>query len=140
LAEAQASVDFGLVPPCGRDSLLTVTGVHTDLMPGDSAQPRVTFIVSRGDDIAFTLSETRARMPFTAIPQGTRRLVVDREDVLAEGFTGPSGSGSEISYLRWRTGEVTFELSATLRHWQTLADVQFVAAAIIERAVRAGPR
>jgi hypothetical protein len=108
-------------------------------MPGDDAQPRVTFIVKRGGDVAFTLSETRARMPFTAIPQGTRRVTVEREDVLAEGFTGPSGSGSEISYLRWRIGEVTYELSATLEHWQTLADVQFVAGAMIERAV-AAPR
>ncbi len=133
-------MDFALQQPCGDHSRLIVASVHTDLVPGDPPQTRVTFVVMRGDDRAFMLSETRTLLAFTAIPQSTRRVAVDGDGVRAEGFAGPSGSGGEISYLRWRTREVTYELSATLEHWQTLADVESIALAMMERTVGAGPR
>ena len=50
------------------------------------------------------------------------------------GFAGPSGSGPDLAYLRWRLGGVTFELAATLSHWLTEPDVQAIAEALISRA------
>lgn len=78
LIEAQGGVDFALQQPCGYDSRLIVASVHTDLVPGDPPQTRVTFVVVRGDDRAFMLSETRALLAFTAIPQSTRRVALCR--------------------------------------------------------------
>ena len=104
------------------------------MLPADPPLPRINFIVERRGERAFILSQTRALLPFTQIPQGTHRLRVAAGDAVADGFAGPSGSGPEIAYLRWRTAGVTFELAADLHPWQTERDLQAVAAALMERA------
>ena len=70
-------------------------------------------------------------MPFSAIPQGTHRLRAAGAGVTASGFAGPSGSGVDLAYLRWRTSGVTFELAATLHPWLTERDVRAIAEALI---------
>jgi len=49
----------------------------------------------------------------------------------AEGFVGPSGTGVEFAYLRWRRGGVTAELAATLRGRLTLGELERIAAALV---------
>ncbi len=131
LAVLAPSVDFGLEPPCVSRSGFEVTDVLEDELPG--AQRRVHFVVQWQGQPAFTLSQTRALMLFSQIPQGTHRLRVDGERATAAGFAGPSGSGSEIAYLRWRTAEVTFELSATLHPWLAERDLVAVTKDLLRR-------
>lgn len=79
------------------------------------------------------LSQTRALVPYTAIPRSTHRLQSSADGVTAAGFAGPSGSGTDIAYLRWRADGVTFELAATLGPWLTERDVVAIAEALIAR-------
>ena len=70
------------------------------------------------------------------MPLGTIRLRLsargpDGAEVVAEGFTGPSGSDAEIAYFRWRTGGVTYELDAVLRDWQPLREVEALVRSLI---------
>lgn len=102
------------------------------MLPGSEPQPRIGFIVSRSGERTFILSETRAELPFTAIPQSTHRLNTTVSGVTASGFAGAAGTGEDIAYLRWRVGGVTYELSATLRPWLSERDVQTLAGALIE--------
>ena len=139
LAAAREQIDFALIEPCTFGARLRVERVFVDTLPGEPVEPRVTFIVESNGERAFIFSETRAMLPFSAIPQGTQRLTVRRAGVTARGFAGPSGDGGEISYQRWRIGGVTFELFAALESWQTLRDVELLAAALIERSTAVGP-
>jgi hypothetical protein len=99
----------------------------------------VSFVVTRDGDDVFILSETRAAQPFSAIPQGTHRLQAMALGVVATGFAGPSGSGTEIVYLRWRVEGVTFELAGTLSPWLRERDVQTIAEALIAQAGSPAP-
>jgi hypothetical protein len=81
---------------------------------------------------AFVLSQTHAPVRFTAIPQGSQPLRVVAGQAIAEGFRGPSGSGSEIAYLRWRRDDVTYEIDAVLTSWLTEGDLRAIAAALME--------
>ena len=139
LAAVREQIDFALIEPCALGARLRVERVFVDTLPGEPVQPRVTFIVESNGERAFIFSETRAMLPFSAIPQGTQRLTVQRAGVSARGFAGASDDGGEISYLRWRIGGVTFELFAALESWQTLRDVELLAAALIERSTAVGP-
>lgn len=139
LAAAREQIDFAILEPCAFGARLRVERVLIDMLPGEPVQPRVTFIVESNGERAFIFSETRAMLSFSAIPQGTQRLTVQRADVSARGFAGPSGNGGEISYLRWRVGGVTFELFAALQSWQTLRDVELLAGVLIERSALVGP-
>ena len=134
LEAAGAQVEFPLARPCAYLSRLEVRRVVVDYLPGDTPQPRVTFVVERRGSRAFLLSETRAVVPFSQIPQGTSRFRVSDGDVVADGFIGPSGSGEEIAYLRWRVAGVTHELAATVQPWQGQREIARVAEALMERA------
>ena len=133
LAEAAATLDFEPRVPCTYRSGFSVRRVFADVLPGDPPQPRLNFSVERGRDRAFILSETRALLPFSAIPQGTHWLQASADGVTAAGFAGPSGSGEDLAYLRWRVDGVTFELAATLYPWLTEQDVQAIAEALMMR-------
>ncbi len=133
LAEAGATLDFEPIAPCTYRSGFTVRRVFTDMLPGEPPQPRLNFAVERGGEDAFLLSQTRALVPFSAIPQGTHRLRASAAGVTASGFAGPSGSGVDLAYLRWRMSGVTFELAATLRPWLAERDVQAIAEALIRQ-------
>jgi hypothetical protein len=130
---ASTRLDFSPQRPCAFDVALSVTSVFVDTLPGSPPQPRINFVVTRGGEAAFVLSETRALVPFSAIPQGSRRIRVAAGRGVADGFAGPSGSGTDIAYLRWRLDDVTYELDATLRSWLTEADVRALAAGLMER-------
>lgn len=117
--ELSATMPSQWAPPCAFDSGLEITDVFVDMLPGVRPQTRMTFVVTRSGSTAFTFSQTTAEVPFSAIPQGTHRLRVQSGSALAEGFAGPSGTGSNIAYLRWRDDPFTFELSAVLSTWQT---------------------
>jgi len=132
LHESAATLDFEPLPPCAFRSGFEVVRVFVAMLPGSQSQPRISFIVSRNGERAFILSETRAEVPFTAIPQSTHRLTTSVSGVTASGFAGPAGTGEDIAYLRWRVGGVTYELSATLRPGFTEHDVQKLAGALIE--------
>ena len=133
LAEAALTLDFEPRLPCAYRSGFSVRRVFTDVLPGDPPQPRLNFAIERGGDDAFILSETHALIPFSAIPQGAHRLRASGGSVTASGFAGPSGSGSDLAYLRWRSGGVTFELAATLNPWLTERGVQAIAEALIQQ-------
>ena len=83
------------------------------VVPSGAPQPRVSFVAERRGERGFILSATPAEVPFSAIPQGTHRLVAGADAVTAAGFAGPSGSGEEIAYLRWRIDGISYELAAT---------------------------
>lgn len=134
LANVAADLDFEPLPPCAFRSSFTVRRVFVDTLPGDPPEVRVSFVVTRAGDDVFILSETRAAQPFSAIPQGTHRVRAMALGVGATGFAGPSGSGAEIVYLRWRVAGVTFELAGTLSPWLTERDVQAIAEALIAQA------
>ena len=128
LDEARATVGFEVVRPCSTVPGLRGERAWVDRLPGQPPQPRVHLLVERRGEHVFTLSQTRAEVPFSAIPQGTHpvRVVVERpgaEALRAAGFAGPSGSGPQIAYFRWRRDGVTFEVAATLRPWLTEADL-----------------
>jgi hypothetical protein len=96
-------------------------------------QRRISFIVERSGERAYVLSETRVLVASTQIPQSTHRLRVTAGEVIAEGFAGPSGSGGEMAYLRWRIDDVTYELDATLGRALDEADVRRIAIALMLR-------
>jgi len=130
---ASARLDFPPQRPCAFDVALSVSSVFVDMLPGSPPQPRINFVVTRDSEGAFVLSQTRAPALFSAIPQGSRRIRVNAGRGVADGFIGPSGSGVEIAYLRWRLDDVTYELDATLRSWLTEEDVRAIAAALMVR-------
>ena len=123
--EARHRVDFLASPPCSSYSGLQVTQVSV----GMSREPRIHFVVERRGERLLILSETRALMPFTAIPMSTHWIVVRSGGSEAAGFAGPSGSGSDIAYLRWRKDDITFELSGSLGAWLTETRFKSLAAA-----------
>lgn len=131
---AASGLDFSPLAPCSSDGSLRVERVFVDTLPADPPLPRINFIVERRGERAFILSQRRAPLPFTQIPQGAHRLRVTAANAVADGFAGPSGSGPELAYLRWRTAGITFELAADLHPWQTERDVQATAAALMGRA------
>lgn len=110
-----------------------------DTLPGEPPEVRVSFVVTRDGDDVFILSETRALQPFSAIPQGTHRLQAAALGVVATGFAGPSGSGTEIVYLRWRVEGVTFEFAGTLSPWLREREVQTIAESLIAQAGSSAP-
>jgi hypothetical protein len=126
-AQARDAIDFEPSRPCARDGRLLVVAVIVDRMPaeGGGFVPRVSQVVARDGEQQFVFSETRAPVPFFAIPNGTRSLVVDLAGKAepARGFVGTSPSGSAIAYLRWRADDVTRELAATLHPVFTEADL-----------------
>jgi hypothetical protein len=128
---ASARLDFPPLRPCAFDVALSASSVFIDMLPGSPPQPRINFVVTRDAETAFVLSQTRALVPFSAVPQGSRRIRVNAGRGVAEGFAGPSGSGVEIAYLRWRLDGVTYELDATLRSWLTEEDVRAIAGALM---------
>ncbi len=134
LGSASARVEFQLLRPCAYVSRLEVRQVLVDELPGETTAPRVTFVVERQGSRAFLLSETRALLPFTRIPQSTAPFRVSSGDIVAEGFIGASGSDQEIAYLRWRVAGVTHELAATVQPWQDRDEIARVARALMERA------
>ena len=125
-------VDFALVRPCAFESGLEVASASEDSIPEQGVRhPRVNFVVDREGRHAFTLSQTRALVPFRAIPLGSHWLRVQVGELSAEGFAGPTGAGVELAYLRWRRDGVTFELLATLHRRLTEQDVQDLAEALM---------
>ncbi len=132
---ARDALSFEPVAPCSTRSDLEVVRVlagNTATLP---AEPRITYIVERRGDRAFTLAATRAELPFSAIPRNTEHLRAGAGEVTAAGFAGTATGGDEIAYLRWRIDGVTYELAATLHPWLTPSDVQTIAAVMIERTV-----
>ena len=132
LDELERQVDFALMRPCSFESDLEVTGVSEDVIPELGVRhSRVSFTVQRAGSHAFTLSQTRALVPFRAIPLGSHWLRAQVGELSAEGFAGPTGSGVDLVYLRWRRDGVTFELLATLHRRLTEQDVQELAKALM---------
>jgi hypothetical protein len=132
-AELSRTTPSHWTPPCAFDSALEITGVFVDMLPGAQAQPRMSFVVTRSGTPAFIFSQTTAEIPFSAIPQGTHRLRVQAGSILAEGFAGPSGTGSDTAYLRWRDESFTFELSAVLSAWQRESNIVSLARGLMKR-------
>ena len=129
LMTLETQTDFTPQRPCAARAGYQVQRVTRDQLPGGS--PRLHFNVGWRGEPAFLFSQTRALVPFSQIPQGTHRLRVTSGAITADGFAGPSGSGREIAYLRWRSSEVTSELSATLHGWLTEGDIKELAAGLI---------
>ena len=124
---ARGAVDFEPTRPCARDGRLRVVAAFVDAMPaeGGGFAPRINQEVARDGERLFVWSETRAPVPFRAIPDGTRALTVTLGGTAepARGFVGTSPSGSAIAYLRWRSAGVTHEVAATLHPVFTEADL-----------------
>ena len=134
LDAVEAASTFAIARPCAFGSEFEVGRVFADVLPeAGERHPRVNFSVHRAGEHAFVLSQTEARVPFLAIPQGSARLRAESSGRLAEGFAGPSGAGIDIAYLRWRRAGVTFELAATLRPWLTERDVRDLASGMMGR-------
>lgn len=133
LSQAEARVDFKTVRPCARAGVFTVSSVYVDVIPRDTHEPRVSFAVTSHGQEAFVWSETRDMVPFTAIPAGTHHLTLAVGDIVARGFAGPSGTGVDTAYIRWRSGGITYELAATLRPWLTEAEVRDLADGLMTR-------
>ena len=131
-------IDFVPVLPCGTGRGFIVSVVVSDVLSGAPPLRRLSFVVERNGERSYILSETRAAVTSTQIPQGTRRLSVSVGAVSAEGFTGSSGSGGEMAYLRWRTDGVTYELDASLGRALDEADVRQIARALMLRGSVAG--
>ncbi len=131
VAAESGSLGFDPVLPCGTGRGFIMSSVAIDALPGASSGRRISFIVERNGERAYVLSETRAAITSSQIPQGTRRLSVPAGPVVADGFVGASGSGGEMAYLRWRTGGVTYELDATLGRAVDEADVRQIAGALM---------
>lgn len=137
LAAVEERVDFELQRPCSFESSHEVTGLSADVVPEQGVRrPRVSFTVHRAERHAFTFSQTRALVAFRAIPLGSRWLRVSAGGLTAEGFSGPTGAGADLAYLRWRRDGVTFELQATLGPRLTEGDVQDLAAALMRNSRR----
>lgn len=125
---------FPLTRPCALAPGFEVASVFGDTLPeGGARHPRFHFLVRRGEERAYTLSQTGAAAPFRDIPLGSRRLRAAAGGLVASGFAGPAGTGGEIAYLRWRRDGVTHELAAALRPWLTERDVRAIAAALMRR-------
>ncbi len=133
-------IDFVPVIPCGYSPDLVISSVTASALPGTPPPRRVSFIVEQSGERLYVLSETRAPVTSSAIPQSTHRLRLVVEDVVAEGFAGPSGSGGETAYLRWRTADITYELDATLGRALSETETQQIAAALMRRGVAAPSR
>jgi len=132
--EAEAGrIDFAPVLPCARGRGYLVTSVTGDSLPGAPPYRRLNYVVERRGVRVYVLSETRAPVTSTQIPQGTRRLRVTSGEATAEGFVGASGSGGEMAYLRWRAAGITYEFDATLGPAFSEADARTVAAALLAR-------
>ncbi len=132
-----AQMDFTPVLPCGFGRGFVVISVAGDSLPGTPSQRRISFIVERHGERSYVLSETRAAITSSQVPQGTRRFNVLAGSVVAEGFAGASGSGGEMAYLRWRTDGVTYELDATLGRALDEADVRQITTALMLRGTAA---
>lgn len=132
LPAASARIDFTPQLPCTFGSSFLVTNVFVDELPGTPPQPRIHFAVTRHDETAFLLSETRALDAFSQIPLSTHRVRFTVGSVRVDGFAGPSGNDQDIAYLQWRVGDVTYELQATLYAWLSEQDVRALATALIE--------
>lgn len=135
---ASAPLDFVPQRPCAFNRAFIVTSVFTDMLPGTPPEPRINFVVSRQGEKAFLFSQTRAGMPFSAIPLSTHRIRVTVGSVVAEGFAGPSGTGVDTAYLRWRADEVTFELDATLGPGLSESALRVLAAGLMRPPAREG--
>lgn len=137
---ATSQIDFMPERPCSYGRGFVVTSVTVDRLPGVRPQARLSFIVqySTGER-GYVFSQTRAPVTSTQIPQSTHRVWVSSGAIVAEGFSGPTGSGVDATYLRWRTNEVTYELDATLGRRLTDAEVQRIAAALMVRSATARP-
>lgn len=131
-------IDFTPLLPCGVGRGFVVSSVVSDTLSGAPPQRRLSFIVERNGERSYVLSETRAAVTSSQIPQGTRHLSVSAGPVVADGFVGASGSGGEMAYLRWRTDGVTYELDATLGRALDEADVRQIAMALMLRGATAG--
>jgi len=140
LEAAAAQVDFGPALPCAFGEGFMVTSVIVDRLPGVQPRARISFIVDfTAGGRAYVLSQTRVAVTSAQIAQSTHRVRVTSEaGVVAEGFSGPTGSGGDATYLRWRSDDITYELDATLGRRLTDADVQRIAAALMLRG--AAPR
>ncbi|TAK76264.1 MAG: hypothetical protein EPO16_07430 [Dehalococcoidia bacterium] len=139
LAVESPRVGFIPLPPCAAGRGFTVASVFVDALPGTPPGQRISFIVERNGEPSYVLSETRAAVTSTQIPQGTRRLRVTSNSAVADGFIGMSEGGGEMAYLRWREGGVTYELDATLGRGLDEADVRQIAAALMRRAPDVSP-
>lgn len=125
--EAVARVDFAPRRPCAFVSGLRVRSVFVDVLPEAGGLARLSYLAEGPGGASFTFSRTRAELPFRAIPQGSRHVRVAAAGATAEGFVGPSGTGVEFAYLRWRHDGVTAELVATLRGRLTLGELERIA-------------
>jgi len=139
-AAAREALTFEPVPPCSVRSDLAVVRVLKGITAARPPEPRISYIVERRGERAFTLSATRAELPFRAIPRNTEHLRAGAGKVTAAGFAGTASGGDEIAYLRWRIDGVTYELAATLQPWLRPADLQTIAVALIDRSGLASPR
>lgn len=134
LAVIAADLDFTPLLPCGYGPGFVVESVIVDTLPGAPPQRRVSFIVERSGRRSYVLSQTRVPVTSTQIPQGTHRLRVAAGDVIAQGFAGPTGSGGEMAYLRWRIDGITYELDATLGGALDEAEALRIVRAVMQRA------
>lgn len=130
-------IDFKPVLPCGYGSGFVVRSVVGDTLPGPLPLLRISFVVERDGERSYVFSQTRSPITSFQIPQSTHRLRLSTGAVVAEGFAGPSGSGEEMAYLRWRTGDVTYELDATLGRTLDEAEAKQLATALMQRTVQA---
>ncbi len=130
-AETRETLEFSPTLPCSFRSDIEVVRVLGSVVPAGSPQPQISFVAERRGERGFIFSATRAEVPFTDIPQGTHWLRIASGEVIASGFSGPSGGGEEIAYLRWRIDGVTYELAATLRPWLTEDDIRLIARALM---------
>lgn len=138
LAQARARLSFEPVRPCARAGVFTVSSVYVDVIPRDAREPRISFVVASRGQEAFVWSQTRDMVPFTAIPAGTHHLTLNVDEIVARGFAGPSGDGTDTAYIRWRSGAgVTYELAATLRPWLTESAVLDLAEGLMKRGAGA---
>ncbi len=122
--DALAELGFEFVWPCSARSGFAVTGISVDDRRSAADATRLTLVVSLRGDRVYTLTASGTETPFTAIPQGTERLVVRAGDFLASGFAGPSGGGETLGFLQWRREMVTYEITAVLSPSFTLDNLR----------------
>lgn len=127
-----ATLDFVPRRACGRDGM-RVARLFVDTVPGgEGFKPRFNQVVEYRGSRAFVFGQSHAMLAFAAIPEGTRWIRPDELGAEADirGFVGPSGSGGDIAYLRWRREGVSSELSASLGPSFTYADLLRLARAM----------
>ncbi len=120
-----ARLDFVPQRACGPDGM-RVARLFVDTVPGgEGFEPRFNQVVEHRGSRAFVFGQSQAMLAFAAIPEGTRWVRPEElgGDSGIRGFVGPSGSGGDIAYLRWRRGGVSSELSASLSPSFTYADL-----------------